>query len=55
MTNLPFSPDGYCPPLDVEEHRFSDTLEHPLEITGGLRAVKQATYTYSTVLLELFL
>uniref|UniRef100_A0A3B4YBU5 Collagen alpha-1(XVI) chain n=1 Tax=Seriola lalandi dorsalis TaxID=1841481 RepID=A0A3B4YBU5_SERLL len=26
--------DGSCPPLSVEEHRFSDILDRPLEITG---------------------
>uniref|UniRef100_H2UVH9 Thrombospondin-like N-terminal domain-containing protein n=1 Tax=Takifugu rubripes TaxID=31033 RepID=H2UVH9_TAKRU len=26
--------DGSCPPLGVEEHLFSNTLDHPLEITG---------------------
>uniref|UniRef100_A0A3Q3BGL8 Thrombospondin-like N-terminal domain-containing protein n=1 Tax=Kryptolebias marmoratus TaxID=37003 RepID=A0A3Q3BGL8_KRYMA len=26
--------DGLCPPLTVEDHRFSDSLDRPLEITG---------------------
>uniref|UniRef100_A0A3Q3NI27 Collagen alpha-1(XVI) chain n=1 Tax=Mastacembelus armatus TaxID=205130 RepID=A0A3Q3NI27_9TELE len=26
--------DGSCPPLSVEEHRFSEVLDRPLEITG---------------------
>ncbi|XP_037549456.1 collagen alpha-1(XIX) chain [Nematolebias whitei] len=26
--------DGSCPPLTVEDHRFSDSLDRPLEITG---------------------
>ncbi|KAK5853893.1 hypothetical protein PBY51_015012 [Eleginops maclovinus] len=26
--------DGSCPPLSVEEHRFSDVLDRPLDITG---------------------
>lgn len=29
-----FCPDGSCPPLTVEDHRFSDSLDRPLEITG---------------------
>lgn len=29
-----FPLDGSCPPLSVEEHRFSDILDRPLEITG---------------------
>lgn len=30
-----FSADESCPPLEVEKHRFSNTLDHPLEVTGG--------------------
>ncbi|KAF3842202.1 hypothetical protein F7725_024153 [Dissostichus mawsoni] len=26
--------DGSCPPLSVEEHRFTDVLDRPLDITG---------------------
>lgn len=37
-TNIPlhsgFPLDGSCPPLTVEEHRFSEILDRPLEITG---------------------
>lgn len=29
-----FCPDGLCPGLTVEDHRFSDSLDRPLEITG---------------------
>lgn len=31
--------DGPCPPLSVEDQRFSDILDRPLEITGTLTAV----------------
>lgn len=29
-----FPLDDSCPPLTVEDHRFSDILDRPLEITG---------------------
>jgi len=29
-----FPLDGSCPPINVEERRFSDVLDRPLEITG---------------------
>lgn len=32
-----FPLDGSCPPLSVEERRFSDVLDRPLEITGRYR------------------
>lgn len=31
-----FPLDDSCPPLTVEDHRFSDILDRPLEITGML-------------------
>lgn len=31
---LVFPLDGSCPRLTVEDHRFSDVLDRPLELTG---------------------
>lgn len=32
--------DGSCPPLSVEDYRFSDVLDRPLDITGTCQTYK---------------
>lgn len=40
-----FPLDGSCPPLSVEDYRFSDVLDRPLEITGKFERNTSALWT----------